>query len=406
MIIVKGGVTKALGFLANGLAAGIKKSGKMDLALLYSEVPAAAAAAFTTNAFQASPLKVSRSRISNAMHQAIIVNSGNANCANGASGDKDAALMADYAARSLRLGAKEALVASTGIIGKDLPIGKIKANIPALVAGLSAKGGDRFAEAILTTDTVKKEFAVKLRLGYSTVTIGGACKGVGMIYPNMKVEKHATLLSFLTTDAAISKRMLTEALGEAIEDSFNMVSVDGDMSTNDSCFMLANGLAGNRSIVSKDKYYIDFTDALKFVTSELTKMLARDGEGATKLLEIEVLGAKSKEEAARVARKVSTSNLLKCCIYSADPNWGRVVAASGASGVRFDASRVDVYLGGMKAVSGGRRVKDYDSKKARKRLAQDKVYIKIDLNSGRHKAAAWTCDFSEEYVRINANYST
>ncbi len=424
MIVVKGGVTTAEGFLANGIKAGIKKSGKHDLALLYSEVPAVAAAAFTTNVFQASPIKISKKHLANSIHQAVVVNSGNANCGNGKTGDRDALLMADCTAKNLDLKTKEVLVASTGIIGRRLPIKNIKDNIPGLVMGLSREGGGLFSEAILTTDTKKKEFALKVRLGPSVVTIGGCSKGVGMIHPviavgrhpsaslrmvpseRKRVEGHATMLCFITTDAAITRRMLEEALTEAVEDSFNMVSVDGDTSTNDSCFILANGLAGNRRISAKDGYYHKFAEGLKFLTIELAKMLVRDGEGATKFVEIEVAGAATRPDAAKMARRISMSNLLKCCIYGGDPNWGRIAAACGSSGVKFDPNKLDIYLGDLKVLSGGAVVKNYDIDKARSLFQKKEISIKVDLKSGKGRAAAWTCDLSKEYVGINSEYST
>lgn len=406
MMVAKGGVTAPLGFLANGVKAGIKKSGKLDLALLYSEVPAIAAAAFTTNRFQASSIKISKLHLRGRTHQAIIVNSGNANCANGKTGDRDASLTADHVADNLSLGRREVLVASTGIIGKKLPVEKIQRSIPLLVSGLSHGGAAAFAEAIMTTDTVRKEFVIKVKLGAATVAIGGACKGVGMIYPNMITEKHATMLAFITTDAAISKRMLEASIAEAVEDSFNMVSVDGDMSTNDSCFILANGLAGNRRINAKDKDYDIFTGALKFLAKELAKMLARDGEGATKFVEIDVVNAASAEDAKAMARKISASSLLKACIFGEDPNWGRIVAACGASGVGFDPQKTDIYLGDIKALANGASVKNFDRGKAQKIFKEKTIRIKVDLKSGRDKATAWTCDFSKEYVAINSEYST
>lgn len=406
MITVKGGVTSAKGFLANGVKAGIKESGNKDLALLYSELPAVAAGAFTTNRFEASPVKVSKRHLNNKMHQAVIVNSGNANCANGKTGVKDALAMAEFAAKVIGLDAKEVLVASTGIIGKKLPVEKIEAAISPLANGLSEKGGSLFAESIMTTDTIKKELAVKVKIGNTTVTIGGAAKGVGMIYPEMQTEKHATMLCFIATDADISKRMLESSLDEAIKDTFNMVSVDGDMSTNDTCFILANGAAGNDTIVKKDKDYDKFTGALKILAGELAKMLARDGEGATKFVEIEVTGAKTKEDAAKIARKISTSSLLKCAIFGEDPNWGRICAAAGASGVKFDPDKVDVYLGGVQALSNGSIAKSYNKEKARPFFKKKAVLIKFDLKSGKASAKAWTCDFSKEYVAINSEYST
>jgi len=406
MIKVNGGVTAAKGFVANGVKAGIKKSGNKDLALLYSEVPAVAAAAFTTNRFQASPVKVSKLHIKNNAHQAIIVNSGNANCANGKFGDAAAERMAILTAKKLGLAPKEVLVASTGIIGVKLPVEKIGSNIAELVSGLSKKGAGDFARAIMTTDTFAKEVAVRVKIGGSVVSIGGAAKGVGMIHPNMKAEYHATLLSFIATDAAISKKMLESSLNEAIDDSFNMISVDGDMSTNDSCFVLANGIAGNARIVKKDKNYVVFTGALKTVARELAKMLARDGEGATKLVEIDIAGARTKEDARAIARKISTSNLLKCAIFGEDPNWGRVVAAAGSSGVEFNPDKVDVYLGGVRALSNGAIAKSYDKEKARATFTGKEVRIKVDFKSGHGTAKAWTCDFSKEYVAINSEYST
>jgi glutamate N-acetyltransferase/amino-acid N-acetyltransferase len=406
MNIVKGTVTAPKGFLASGVKAGIKKSGRADLALLYSEVPAVAAGAFTTNRFQASPVKVSKAHLKAKEHQAIIVNSGNANCANGRAGDKDALKMTEFIGKALLLGKKKVLVASTGIIGVYLPLLKIKKAIPELVRELSGTKGACFAEAIMTTDTVKKELAVKVKLGRASVTIGGACKGVGMIYPLMKTERHATMLCFLTTDAAITKRMLKTSLDEAIGDSFNMISVDGDMSTNDSCFIMANALAENREISGKGGDYRKFTEALKFVTSELAKKLARDGEGATKFIEISVTGAKSELGAKAIARKISTSSLLKCACFGEDPNWGRIVASAGSSGVSFDPDKVDIYLGSLKALSNGMSVKGLDKEKAHKLFTKRDVYIKVDLKSGLHKATAWTCDFSKEYVVINSEYST
>lgn len=406
MIIVRGGVTTPKGFMASGVKAGIKPSGRKDLALLYSEVPAVAAGAFTSSRFQASPIKVSKEHLKHKAHQAVIVNSGNANCANGAVGYKDAMAMADVAAELLELKSAAVLVASTGIIGQRLPVEKIIEAAPSLVGALSEEGGRSFSETIMTTDTVSKEYAVKLKLGRSVVAIGGACKGVGMLYPDMKTARHATMLAFLATDIAITKRMLESALDEAIQDSFNMVSVDGDMSTNDTCFILANGQAGNTCISSRGSAYKKFVEALTFATLQLAKMLSRDGEGATKLVEIEVMGARSSDDARAVARKISTSSLLKCAIFGGDPNWGRVCAAAGASGVYFNPDRMDVYLGPVRALSNGMIDKGFSKQRARKFFAGKDVKITVDLKSGRHKAKAWTCDFSKEYVAINSEYST
>jgi glutamate N-acetyltransferase/amino-acid N-acetyltransferase len=406
MIIIKGGVTVPKGFLASGIKAGIKKSGRQDLALLYSEVPAIASGVFTTNVFKASPVRISIANLRNKTHQAVIVNSGNANCANGKQGDKDAFAMASFISEAMELARSEVLVASTGIIGHRLPVRKIMDKVPELISALSEKGGSDFAASIMTTDTVKKEVGVKVKLAGAVVSIGGAAKGVGMIHPYMKKGGHATMLGFLTTDVSISKACLETALSEAVEDSFNMVSVDGDMSTNDSLFILANGLAGNRRIFSKDKDYRAFVDALKFVCVSLAKMLARDGEGATKLVEITVTGSKDADSARRIARKISTSNLLKCAIFGEDPNWGRVAAAAGSCGADFDPNKADIYLGPAKVLSNGSSIKSFDKEKVRKYFKAKDVFIRLDLKSGKHSATAWTCDFSKEYVAINSEYST
>ncbi len=406
MKIVKGGVTSPIGFAANAVKAGIKRSGRMDLAILCSEVPAVAAAAFTKNKFQASPIKISKLHLKNKTHQAIITNSGNANCANGRAGDKDASKMAELTAAELAINKEEVLVASTGVIGKYLPMEKIEMKIPELIDGFSEQNGGLFAKAIMTTDTKKKELAVRFKAGGFYITIGGTAKGVGMLYPDLKVAKHATMLCFLTTDTAISRNLLEDALEEALGDSFNMISVDGDMSTNDSCFILANGLAGNKRISKKAGDYKIFTRALKLVTAELAKMLVKDGEGATKFVEIEVTGAATEKDAKSLARKVSLSNLLKCCVFGSDPNWGRVIAACGSSDAEFNPLKVDVSLGGVKVFKNGERLKNYNEKKVKIVFAGKNIKIKIDLKNGRHKATAWTCDLSKEYVAINSAYST
>lgn len=415
MIIIKGGVTAPKGFLANGVKAGLKKSGNPDLALLYCETPAVAAGVFTTNVFKASPVRISIANLKNKTHRAIVVNSGNANCANGRQGDIDALSMAGYIAKGMALGRSEVLVASTGIIGHRLPVGKIAAKVPDLILGLSVKGGSDLAGAIMTTDTVKKEMAVKFRLGGRTVTIGAAAKGVGMIHPLMKKSgrpavkkagRHATMLGFITTDASISKAMLEKALSDAADESINMISVDGDMSTNDSLFIMASGLAGNRKINTAGAGYKIFLKALKWVCVAIAKMLAADGEGATKLVVINVVGAETDEAARIIARKISTSNLLKCAIFGEDPNWGRVAASAGSAGVCFDPGKVDIYLGPAKVLSGGTSMKTFDKEKVRKYIKGKEVFIKVDLRSGRGRATAWTCDFSKEYVAINSEYST
>jgi len=415
MIIVNGGVTAPQGFLASGIRAGIKKSGNPDLALLYSETPAVAAGVFTTNAFKASPVKLSIANLRNKTHRAIVVNSGNANCANGMQGDADALAMAGYIAKGMALGKSEILVASTGIIGHKFPLRKIEQKAPELISSLSVKGGSDLAEAIMTTDTVKKEIAVKVKLGGKIVKIGGAAKGGGMLHPIMKkagrptrmmAGRHATMLGFITTDVAISKAMLERALADAADESFNMISVDGDMSTNDSLFIMANCLAGNKMITQAGKDYQVFLEALRGLCISLAKMLAADGEGETKLVEIKVLGAKTDESAKIIARKISTSNLLKCALFGEDPNWGRVAASAGSAGVDFDPGSTDIYLGPAKVLSGGSSMKTFDKEKVRKYIKGKEVFIKVDLKSGKGSATAWTCDFLKEYVTINSEYST
>lgn len=411
---MSGGVTSPRGFVANGVSAGIKISGKLDLGLLYSETEAVAAGLFTTNVFKASPVSLSIANLKNETHKAIIVNSGNANCANGLQGDNDAIAMVRQTAKRLGLSEKEVLVASTGIIGHRLPLKNIQKKIPELVSGLSENGGRDFARAILTTDTMNKEATAKLEIGGKIVRIGGAAKGVAMIHPRMEKDgiplesesgRHATLLGFITTDAAISKAMLEKALLHVVNETFNMISTDGDTSTNDSLFIMANGLAGNERIESDGKDYEAFLKALKGLCMSLAKMLVKDGEGATKLLEISVVGAETDERARILARRISTSNLLKCAIFREDPNWGRVAAAAGSAGVNFNPERTDIYLGAEKVLSNGSSLETFDKIKLKKYLEEKEVFIKVDLKSGKGSATAWTCDLSNEYATINTETS-
>jgi glutamate N-acetyltransferase/amino-acid N-acetyltransferase len=404
--VVRGGVTTAKGFLANALYSGIKKSGRKDLALLYSVSPAVASAAFTTNAFVSSSIELTREHLRSKTTRALIVNSGNANCAVGRTGYGDARLMARLAARELGIEPVEVLVASTGVIGKRMPIDSVSKAIPELARGLDRGKGGVFAEAILTTDTRKRESCVRLEIGGKEVTIGGTAKGAGMIYPELKTENHATLLSFITTDADISKGLLDEALEEAIGQSFNMISVDGDMSTNDTVLAFANGLAGNERISGKGSDFENFKAGLDYVMGELARMVVRDGEGATKFIEVKVKGARSMADARRIARKVTTSNLLKTCVHGGDPNWGRIIASAGSSAVAFRPEKVDVYLGGIKVVSAGARFEKAAAKRLKDVFMKKDVAITVDLKSGRGEAIAWTCDLSKEYVNINAEYST
>jgi len=405
-VLRQGTITTPKGFLANGVYCGIKRSRRPDLAILYSTVPAAASGAFTTNRFCASPVTVTRQHLKRGLAQALIVNSGNANCANGREGDRDALEMTRLAGQWLCIKRTSVLVASTGIIGRKLPIDRIRGALPDLVLGMGSDKGKTFARTILTTDTTVKECCVRIKLGSASATIAGACKGAGMIHPQLAIGGHATMLCFLTTDASITKKMLDRALSEAIERSFNMISVDGDMSTNDTVLILANGLARNGTIARDGADFSAFKEGLNHVTGELARKIVLDGEGATKFVTIIVRGASSARDARTIARHVTTSMLLKACLYGEDPNWGRVIAACGSAGVAFDPRKVDVYFAGTKVFSNGARMKTLPWQSLRRIFEKDSVRITIDLHSGAHEATAWTCDLSREYVDINAAYST
>ena len=398
MKIIKGSVTAPEGFLASGVKSGIKKKG-LDLGLIYSSVPAHAAGVFTKNTVKAAPVILSAGNLKNGWAQAIIANSGNANCLNGKNGMKWAGRMAEAVSAKTWIDTKDVLIASTGIIGKPLPIEKIEAAVPALVKGLSKAGELTAAKAIMTTDLVPKRIAVAVKIGGKTVKIGGISKGSGMICPNM-----ATLLCFITTDADIDVKALRGSLKDAVEDSLNMVTVDGDMSTNDTVFILANGLAANTRIKSGSKDHKIFCAALKYVMVYLAKEIAKDGEGASKFIEVQVKGAKSKLDAKKMAMEIANSNLVKTAIAGEDPNTGRIASSAGASGVKFNGSKLDVYLNGIKIVSGGNA--DFALRpKAQKSLKKKEVTITVDLNSGKHLATAWTCDLTEGYIKINARYN-
>ncbi|MFH1996373.1 MAG: bifunctional glutamate N-acetyltransferase/amino-acid acetyltransferase ArgJ [Candidatus Omnitrophota bacterium] len=400
-----GTVTTPKGFLANGLSCGIKKSGKPDLGLIYSVVPTTSSGAFTTNKFPASPVTLSMDHLRGGFVQGVIVNSGNANCANGKRGDRDAKLMAESAARSLGVGAEAILVASTGIIGVPLPIQNIVNKVPKLVEGMNRKNGRAFSQSIMTTDTVKKESCIEVKLKEITGLIGGACKGAGMICPTMKLSGHATMLAFLTTDISISKRLLDKALFEAVRQSFNMISVDGDMSTNDSVFILSNGLAGNPKIIEEGRAFSAFKAGLDHVTRELAKKIVLDAEGATKMVEIRARGCGSYEDARRMVRSLSNSMLLKTCLYGEDPNWGRVVSACGASGVDINKNTLEISIGPVKVVAAGGKAKGVSPRKLKSIFTKSRITITIDVKSGVLEATGWMCDLSKKYVDINAGYT-
>jgi glutamate N-acetyltransferase/amino-acid N-acetyltransferase len=404
MEIINGGVTAAKGYKAAGIYAGIKKK-KKDMALVYSTVPARAAGTFTTNVVKAAPVKWDIKLIKEAKTaQAVVLNSGVANACTGALGDENNYKMAEAVAHNLDLPVTDVLTASTGVIGHQLPIDVITDGAKLLTAALedSIDSGLQAAEAIMTTDTYSKEYAVSTIIGGSTVIIGGMAKGSGMIHPNM-----ATMLGVITTDAAISKELLQEAVSADVKDSFNMVSVDRDTSTNDSLILLANGLAGNTEITEKNQDYDEFCKALKIVTTELAKKMAADGEGATKLFETLVIGAKTKEDAVVLSKSIITSNLVKTAVYGNDANWGRILCAMGYSGVDFDPELVDLYVestdGKLKLVENGMAT-DYSEETATKILSAKEVRAIADLKVGEETATAWGCDLTYDYVKINADY--
>ena len=404
MKIITGGVCAAKGFTAGGIHCGIRKNRtKRDLALIVSDTPAAAAAVYTTNLVKGAPLTVTKTHLQDGTARAIICNSGNANTCN-ADGIEIAEAMSAAVATALDIKATDVVVASTGVIGQPLDLTPIVNGIPALVASLSDQGGDAAAEGIMTTDTVKKDVAVEFELGGKTCRIGGIAKGSGMIHPNM-----ATMLVFITTDAAISPAMLQKALSGDIADTFNMVSVDGDTSTNDMVTVLANGRAGNPEITAEGEDFAVFMKALNTVTVTLCRMIAGDGEGATKLLECRVTGAADVKTAKTVAKSVICSSLLKAAMFGADANWGRVLCAIGYSGAAVDVNKVDVAFrsakGTVEVCKNGAGI-PFSEEIAKEILLEKEIDILIGLNSGTAAATAWGCDLTYDYVKINGDYRT
>lgn len=393
------GVTAPRGFLACGLHVGLKKH-KKDLALIYSEAPCSVAGVFTTNRVKAAPLKVTMPRVAAGRAQAVIVNSGNANACNGPAGEEDARLMGRLAAEALGLPEEMVLVSSTGVIGQRLPVERIAAGLPEAVRLLGPNGGDAAAEAIMTTDLVPKKASVTIDVGGRPVTIGGMAKGSGMIHPNM-----ATMLAFITTDAAIGPAALKEALKAAVDRSFHMISIDGDTSTNDMAVVMANGLAGNAPLEPGQPEFALFCEALTGVCVRLAKKIARDGEGATTLIEVRVRGARTEADARLAARAIAASNLVKAAVFGRDANWGRIICAAGYSGAGFDPERFAVWLGDLQVAADGRGL-DFDEARATEILSGDPVIITVDLGQGDGEAAAWGCDLSYDYVKINAAYRT
>ncbi len=402
---ISGGVNAAKGFMANGLNAGIKNNVKKDMALVYSEKPCVAAGVFTTNKVKAAPVKWDYNVVHNSPYaQAVVVNSGVANACTGEEGYGYCMDMAEAVGNEMQLPKDAVLVASTGVIGRQLPMDIIKEGIKKLPKGLKPdeEAATLAAEAIMTTDTKSKQVAVNFEIDGKVVTVGGMCKGSGMIHPNM-----ATMLCFITTDCMIKKDLLQKALSEIVNDTFNMISVDGDTSTNDSVLLLANGMAENKIIDTEDENYKKFYEALYYIMEELSKKIAGDGEGCTCLFEVRVLNALTKEDAKTMAKSVVCSSLTKAAIYGHDANWGRILCAMGYSGAEFDPELVDIYFesacGRLQIVKDG-RADDYSEEEATKILSEEHVIAICDCKQGTFNATAYGCDLTHEYVNINADY--
>lgn len=407
MKIIEGGVTAAAGFLASAAEANIKYKGRNDMALVYSEVPAVCAGTFTTNVVKAAPVKWDMEIVRNRdTVQAVVLNSGIANAATGKPGEELNREMAKAVADELSVDVKDVLTASTGVIGMQLEKERLQTGAKLLVPKLAAtkEAGTSAAEAIMTTDLKSKEYAVEIDLNGSKVTIGGMAKGSGMIHPNM-----ATMLCVITTDAAVDKEVLQKMTGEIVQDTFNMISIDRDTSTNDTLLVLANAKAGNEILGrgKKDAAYFAFYEALKKVCEELAKKMAADGEGATKLFETMVIHAGNKEEAKQLAKSVITSNLVKTMIYGSDANCGRILCAMGYSGVSFNPDMVDLYVesdaGKLQLVADG-MMTDYSEDEATRILSREKVTAIADLKAGEAEATAWGCDLTYDYIKINGDY--
>jgi glutamate N-acetyltransferase/amino-acid N-acetyltransferase len=399
------GVTAAKGFQAAGGCAGIKKNNTKDMAMIYSTVPCVAAGTFTTNQVKAAPVLWDRHIVYECEKaQAVVINSGIANAATGKEGYEACEKTAEAAGAALKIPMDSVFVASTGVIGAQIPVDKITAGIDMLVPLLSdsREAASVAAHAIMTTDTRAKEVSVTVQIGGKDVTIGGMCKGAGMIHPNM-----CTMLSFITTDAAITKPLLQKALSGVVSDSYNMISVDGDTSTNDTCLVMANGLAGNPEISEEGEDYRIFAGALAEVNQALAKMIAGDGEGATRLFEVKVIHAESKEQAVTLAKSIVTSSLTKAAIFGRDANWGRILCAMGYSGAPFNVETVDLYFeskAGKIQITENSVATDYSEEEATRILSEDAVTAIADIKMGEEQATAWGCDLTFDYVKINADY--
>lgn len=404
---IEGGVVAAEGFKAAGLEVGIKANttGKKDMAMIYSTVPCKVAGTFTTNVVKAAPVKYDMDIVENSPYvQAVVVNSGVANACTGKEGMDSCKTLSKAAGKSLNIPDNAVLIGSTGVIGMQLPTEKMTAGIEKLAAilGDTPADGTKAAEAIMTTDTVSKQIAFEVMIGGKKVKIGGMCKGSGMIHPNM-----CTMLAYITSDVNISKEMLTEIVKADVKDTFNMISVDGDTSTNDTMLVMTNGLAGNLEIKEKNDDYITFAKALREVNTYLAKKMAGDGEGATALFEVKVIGADTKENAVTISKSVVSSNLVKAMIYGHDSNCGRILCAMGYSGVQFDPDKVDLFyesrIGKIKIVENGVPT-DYSEEEATRILSEDEVTAIADMKMGSEEATAWGCDLTYDYVKINADY--
>jgi glutamate N-acetyltransferase / amino-acid N-acetyltransferase len=396
---LSGGAASPAGFVAAGVVCGVRNSGRRDLGLLFSEPPCETVAVFTRNVVKGAPLVVTRDAVETGGVRAVVANSGNANAATGERGIEDARVMQALAAESLGIEAGEVAVASTGVIGVHLPMEKIAGGIQA-ASGELGEGDAGFAESILTTDTRAKEAAVQVEIGGRNVTVGGTAKGSGMIHPNM-----GTMLAFMTTDAAVEKDCLQETLRRVTDRTFNRVTVDGDTSPSDMALLMANGAAGNEPLTLDSPDYPIFEEAVESMARKLAKEIARDGEGATRLVEVVVEGAESEESAAALAKSVVGSSLVKAAVFGEDANWGRVLTAMGYSGVEFDPDGVELWFGPVKVFSGGEPV-PHEEAEANATLAAGEVRITARLGEGDASATAWGCDLSYEYVRINGSYRT
>ncbi len=403
MEIIKGGVTAAKGFKASGIHVGLRRNvEKKDLALVYSDVVCNAAAVYTQNKIKGNPIYVTQDHIKDGKAQAIIVNSANANTFNGKEGIINAYKMTEFTAEKLNIEKEDVLVASTGVIGEPLKINLIEENMDNLVNGLSKKGHLAAREAIMTTDMIKKEMTVSIQCDGKEVIIGGMAKGSGMIHPNM-----ATVLGFITTDLDIEQNLLQDAISSAVKKSFNRISVDGQTSTNDMVIISANGKAENKKIEEKNEDYTKFLLALTYICKELAKCVAKDGEGASKLIECEVTGAIDEEVASKIAKAVITSTLVKTAVFGSDANWGRILCAIGCEDVDIDLDKIDVTFeskkGYLEVCKRGVPLV-FNEEKAKKVLGDDEITILIELNMGDERATAWGCDMTYEYVRINGSY--